>query len=190
MTFPVRAGFDRRGLRDGTFQNPRQPGHDGTFKSSGRASERMARVPLAVFGSLVALFPERVLNRYGRVAFEPPRRRDRETVAPRVDPRRRARIRAPGAPRVASGVHRRRAGTRRDLCVPRGAGEGIEVVPVAGKASARRTSYTSTSTVRSNACPARNTVASSKGSPTNINPTGRPSDVPAGTLMAGWPVLS
>lgn len=42
----------------------------------------------------------------------------------------------------------------------------------------------------SNASPACSTVASSNASPTNINPTGSPSLVPAGTESAGCPVTS
>jgi hypothetical protein len=37
---------------------------------------------------------------------------------------------------------------------------------------------------------ARNTVPSSQCRPTSIMPTGNPADLPAGTVMAGWPVTS
>jgi len=45
-------------------------------------------------------------------------------------------------------------------------------------------------TCRSNVSAARKTIASSPLRPTSIIPTGSPSDIPHGTLIAGCPVMS
>ncbi len=41
-----------------------------------------------------------------------------------------------------------------------------------------------------NASAARNTVPSSQWRPISMMPTGSPADMPAGTVVAGWPVTS
>jgi hypothetical protein len=73
---------------------------------------------------------------------------------------------------------------------------GVDAIPVGAARRGVRLRRSSTSPHRhdfagcSKACAARSTVASSRCRPTSIMPTGSPSELPQGTVRAGWPVTS